>query len=341
MDYLKEIKVVNLENVGDKIIYFLNKLFKIHKVNIKIIKQIGSGGFSAVFEAEDLSETDSNKYIIKMIRQKSTVESFLHIMESEIYIHKKLSKLDSQPKTYYTEGIVPYLKDYFTITIKDENGNPYNLGFIISEKFHYDCFTALSSNLDIEIKKQIITQMVYKLCYLFLIHHIYCVDVKAENFVINIYEDDIDVRIIDFGEYCFDNCNTCKIPKFLQKANRNSKKQFNNADIILFVIITLILKVTLTPFFEYIGKELYIHYIKQVKTILHNIYGVRNLTITEELLDYYIPDKYNVLLKKYNWYKYHKNNCYDSIYNDLQKWISKINKQSLFFGRRKYSKKTK
>lgn len=89
---------------------------------------------------------------------------------------------------------------------KNPSNLPLEIQCIVMESYENDCENALSDpNNSISIKVEIIKQMVNLLSEQ-IKHALYCYDIKPGNFVVNIKNGSVDVKMIDFGaDFCTEN----------------------------------------------------------------------------------------------------------------------------------------
>lgn len=142
-----------------------------------LIKQVGKGAFSTVFEC--LNVTDHKKYALKIISTETLNQHHLTLLKKEIEIHKQLDH----------ENIIKFhgyfVFQHYLILILDycEDGNLFN-------------YLNRKQLLSVKEIRKIFCQVVLAIKYIHEKNFILR-DLKPENILINI--QDFHIRICDFG----------------------------------------------------------------------------------------------------------------------------------------------
>jgi serine/threonine protein kinase len=175
----------------------INKCSKCKIINISN-KSI-NGSYGSIYFGKSKSGKNIAIKVIKVIKKK--IKNTL----SEVNFYLLMDKNKIGPKIY----------DIFFIT---DNFNNY-VQFILMEQGDASLSNVFISNhYSIEQKKIIVFNMINVIKIQFLKLHLYCTDVKPDNFIL--FKKNLSVKAIDFGKHF---CNLKKLPKPFK---RNQLKLF-------------------------------------------------------------------------------------------------------------------
>lgn len=284
---------VNLEDIG----------------SITIDKIIGKGTYGVVYSGRiNYFSGSSKKIAIKKIEFK---RNKLRSIEREIKYNKELGDKKIGPE---------YITSFYR-NIDNENG----IAYIIMERMDGDCHTYLASKFnDLQHKIYVINYMIYLIGKSLDKTDIICMDMKAANFLYRNVENEyeVDVRMSDFGEFCFKNISHDfyeKIFKILKKNNLSTDKYdiLETAYLMIYVINVYTLLVDLPLFFsnkelEIVINNLELNQLNDFKKEFYEIFEQDNFYDTDELIPFkhYSSKLYNTKALM-NFLKFSNNAIYE------------------------------
>jgi len=259
--------------------------------NINIGKVIGSGTFGTVREGtlSFANSTDIIECAIKVIHfEINDINNFF----MEIDISTRLGIDGIGPKIYYS-----FYESYSDVK---------NIGYIIMEKMVGDCNSLIKQNIyDISF---IINEIINKYYSLIFDYNIYCFDIKPQNCLYNVENNNLIIRLSDFdGQFCKLNEDDFFVNEF------GSLDAYKNA-CFLSGVLTLLVNVNFNKYYNFT-----INNNKIVNALQYTEYFIELLDkpSNDEVLPLYHYSKASkeVLIELINFYLYPENSV-DIIYYD-------------------------
>lgn len=190
----------------------LNRCVDLENItSITIDKIIGKGSYGVVYSGK--INNSARIAIKKIIFKKNKLKN----IQEEIAFAKELSN----------KNIAPEFITAFYRSVSPEE----NIAYIIMERMNGDCYSYLNSREnDLQHKIYIINYMIFLIGDLLDNTDLICTDIKSNNFlykIIDFDKDKIEVKMSDFGEFCFKEISDNfyeKIINYLKK--KNTVKEF-------------------------------------------------------------------------------------------------------------------
>ncbi len=283
-------------------------------------EEIGKGTYGIIYPIIVKTKPNLNpitlilKRITSISDTKSEQKKFIKSMKFEVEYSYKMGEKNIGPNVYDT---------FYNTYIDDENRYITNQ-YILMEKFELSVSNWLvsgSKTLNVENCNYVSDQMLELLFNQIFKSKIYCIDIKVDNFVLNI--NPLKIRMIDFGiDWCNSKLpNDYRVIKILKKFSSKKKKEIFYCICVLQLFINIInlkppiqvIKMILKPFYKdtlfnkYILQEYVQKYV--LKNMLNNnedhayifshyIRTNENQT-TDEIIQY-ISKSINKVTKLYN-----------------------------------------
>ncbi|KAJ6239549.1 ovarian-specific serine/threonine-protein kinase lok [Anaeramoeba flamelloides] len=242
------------------------KLYDFGELSLKYIKKLGKGTFSIVY----LVEKNEKKYAIKITNRLSSSRS----INKEIFILKTLQDIPNIIKLHWA------YKSPFNPTIMA-------FEYFESSNFQQVC-KANDKQRPVIIRK--LFQTMSKVHQLRILH----LDLKTDNLLIKLREDDSDVRIIDWGTAMIINNQkysqrrttiSYRAPEVFDCENENVNYNEKND---IWSIGIILLEIIINHYFifsskEYSGKNIYLRE-EQLKLLKNEIELIKSYMINEYTL---------------------------------------------------------
>lgn len=175
--------------------------------NVILTKEIGSGTFGTVYNAHGTYNSKKYSFAIKEIKNMT-----LNHINNEYLYSLYMSDTKLGPRVF--DGFYFQQKSY--IKAKSDSPNTkipkgkFFTQYIFMEKYKANVFELLfDQSLSLNDKKLIINKMIILLYNKIFYSDVMCYDIKPGNYVFKIVDNNIDIRLIDFGqEFCEPNTFT-------------------------------------------------------------------------------------------------------------------------------------